>query len=251
MGWSFIGFLCMIPFGYALAHGAEIFILMPLIFWVVSAIGVHFLSWQWKFLKIAGKVIFWVILLIILWIAYYFFISPRLNLIRIKGHYEKITAQSVTVENIIWSWGVIGARIQANFTMDPHGKKESWFESGQIPLLEFSSGWCLDSWYNGYKPKIEKNTSWYTLSVETTPIRVTQKDGEYCVRTDIKSERKCEAMANTWYFHFPYIEWACFRWTECFTSYTIPWTEFSLKVDPKTIEKISECVNESGKEPFE
>jgi hypothetical protein len=243
MGWSFVGFVCMIPFGYAVAHGAGIFILLPLIFWVASAIGVNFLSWQWKSLKIAGKVIFFVILSVILWIAYYFFISPKLDLIRIKGHYEKITAQSVKVENIIWSWGIIGARIQANFTMDPVGIKTPSYPGGRIPMLEFLSGWCLYSWYEGDKPKIEKTSSWYILSVEATPIWVIQKDEGYCMRTDIIRERKCEDLPDTWFFDFPYIEWACSRWSECFTKYAIPWTEFSLKVDPKIIEKIPECVN--------
>ncbi len=236
IGW-FIGFLCMLPFWYALAHGSEQLIYVPLIFACIGGVVPYFLRSSSRRIQYLGYFVLFCILFTCVLIFYYLVLAPKWNTANIMTTVQSIRPSEISYQPITWSWKNIGVTVQAKFTMNPD--IQEIIPHSNLPELP----WISLNPYNSL-PSESRKIDWvYLLSWSVLLPQVFSSDSGYCFRRDEYTSPVSLSWITSGNLLYPYIEGACSRWWECFTRYEIPWTEFTLDIDPFLYTELPECKN--------
>ncbi|MBP9812537.1 hypothetical protein KBC86_04090 [Candidatus Gracilibacteria bacterium] len=222
-----LGFLCILPFGYGIAHGSEFLMYVPFIFAFIGFLLVYFIKSTYRPLKYIG--FFFVISTAIVW--YNFILLPKLDTEKRISEVKSIKPIEISYQAITWSGKNIGITVQAKFTMNPDISHN--IDSSSLPHFSFNS------WYSRIEShKINGN---YLLSGSNLLPQVYYSDNGYCLGKD--EYGNISSMSGVIYGNllYPYFDGACYRGGKCVTSYEIPGTEFSLMVDASLYGELSEC----------
>lgn len=236
IGWSF-GILILIPFAYGIAHGAESLLLIPIVFSLFGGIISLWLDSDNTILRYWGRFLLGGMIFLGILVFYFFFLNPILSMKSIKSAVMAISPEDIIYTPITYSGKNIGILVNARFAMNPDiSQIEShsyWPSLPKISLNPYSYGL-------GDGMKIVQDWKNYLLSGASLFPWIIYTGSGFCTRESYSGE-----LLSSWIYTgnllYPYIEWACYRWWECFTRYDIPGTDFSIDVDASIYSELLNC----------